>query len=110
MNLVALDLRHNYLVDIEPLREMKTLKQLNLSSNMIVFIDALRDLTQLTEVNLDQNKIQDFKPIQHHKKFAKYTMNWQEIPTQANICHSLKLKNVREQFEVQCSLQNQSLK
>ncbi|CAL6059592.1 leucine-rich_repeat domain-containing protein [Hexamita inflata] len=99
MNLVALDLRHNYLIDIEPLREMKTLKQLNLASNMIIFIDALRDLTQLTEVNLDRNKIQDFKPIQHHKKFAKYTMNWQEIPTQANICHSLKLKNVREQFE-----------
>ncbi|CAL6084872.1 leucine-rich_repeat domain-containing protein [Hexamita inflata] len=99
MDLVAPNLSSNEIVDLEPLRGLKNLKELSLACNMIIFIDALRDMVKLTEAHLDYNRIHDFTPIQHHKRFAEYTKVDQIVATNAEIYQALRLNIIHKQFE-----------
>ena len=83
-NLEELDLSHNNISDITPLKDLKTLKKLDLSRNNIMGIKPIEDIkfknlekidlsfnniSKLSKIDLSLNKINDLNDVKFLEKF-----------------------------------------
>ncbi len=62
-NLTFLDLSHNRITDISPLKKLTNLTSLDLNSNRVLDISWLTRLTNLTSLSLNTNRITSIKPL-----------------------------------------------
>lgn len=61
--LEKLDLSHNKINNITPLKDLENLKNLNLAHNKITSIKEIEELKNIQELRLQDNYIQDIKPL-----------------------------------------------
>jgi Leucine-rich repeat (LRR) protein len=58
-----LNLNHNQISDLTPLRRLTNLEVLSLSSNQVIDLSPLRGLTSLTHLSIDRNRINSIAPL-----------------------------------------------
>ena len=63
VDVTALLLHNNQIIDISPLSRLTNLTTLGLTGNQIIDISALSNLTNLTWLGLDVNQIVDISPL-----------------------------------------------
>ena len=75
----VLDLSHNLIADIYPLRNLLKLESLDLSWNQIVDIYPLRNLLKLESLDLSWNQIVDIYPLRNLLKLESLTLQSNQI-------------------------------
>ncbi|CAL6056632.1 leucine-rich_repeat domain-containing protein [Hexamita inflata] len=84
--------------DITVLQELIYLKELDLTFNYIIYVDPLKNLTNLKQLQIESNLIQDFSAIMNHPNFNTYIISDQEIPTENQKRFAYKMKCIDDQI------------
>ena len=78
-HLTALILWDNNIVDLSPIKELRSLKKLDLSFNQINNISVLKDLSNLTILYLSSNQIRDISVLKDLSNLTELYLNSNQI-------------------------------
>lgn len=92
VNLLALDLSHNRLLDISDLTSLTHLRELYLTNNRIGYIDALAYCPDLRVLDLSDNDVDDITPLFDLDNLEYVNLSGNRIP--ANQISALKKRGV----------------
>ncbi len=109
-NVIGLNLEHNQINDITPLKYLTNLTSLDLWNNQINDITPLKNLTNLTSLDLDDNrKIKDITPLTNLTNLTSLSLRRNQIndiTPLANLTNLTSLSLRRNQINDITSLKN----
>jgi hypothetical protein len=98
INLVTLDLSHNWISDISPLSSLSNLTTLDLSGNRISDISALSSLTNLTTLDLSYNEISDISALSSLSNLTTLNLRGNQISDISTLVDNIGLNQGDEVY------------
>jgi Leucine-rich repeat (LRR) protein len=83
--LITLDLSHNNIGDLRPLKELKKLEKLGLEVNKIESLSELRNLVELKFLFLTKNRISDIRLASNFTKLERFSIGFNNISSIQNV-------------------------